>query len=177
MSYALYLAGPEVFLPDAAAVVEAQRGICREHGLVPISPMDKGDGAGDQTLARQDRIFAGNIALIEAADAVVANVRPFRGPDPDAGTAFEVGYAHALGKPIYLWSEDRSTSAERVAAHLGPLHTRADGMLADRDGLMVEDFGGPVNLMLVSPATVVLGSFDACIRRVAADVFERTTAA
>jgi nucleoside 2-deoxyribosyltransferase len=170
MSYALYLAGPEVFLPDAVAVVDEQRRICRALGLVPISPLDKGDGPGDQSLSRQDRIFAGNIALIEAADAIVANIAPFRGPDPDAGTAFEVGFAHALGKPVYLWAEDRSTSAERVAAHHGPLHTRADGMLADPDGLMVEDFGGPVNLMLVSPATVVLGSFEACIRRVAADI-------
>lgn len=173
MPYALYLAGPEVFLPDAAEVVEGHRRICRALGLVPLSPLDKDDGAGDQTLARADRIFAGDIALIEAADAVVANVRPFRGPDPDAGTAFEVGYAHARGKPVYLWSEDRSTAAERVAAHYGPVHTRADGMLADRDGAMVEDFGGPVNLMLASPATIVLGSFEACVRRVAADVAAR----
>ena len=108
--------------------------------------------------------------MIERADAIVANVAPFRGPDPDAGTAFEVGYAHALGKPIYLWAEDTSTNAERVARLHGPLHTREDGMLADRDDLMVEHFGGPANLMLVSPATVVLGSFEACIRRVAQDV-------
>lgn len=170
MSYSLYLAGPEVFLPDAVTVVEAQRTVCRALGLDPISPLDKDDGAGDQTVSRADRIFAGNIALIEAADAVVANIAPFRGPDPDAGTAFEVGYAHARGKPIYLWADDASTSAERVAQHYGPLHTRADGMLADRNDAMVEQFGAPVNLMLASPATVVLGSFEECIRRVAADV-------
>ena len=174
MPYALYLAGPEVFLPDAVEVVDEQRRICRELGLVPISPLDKGDGAGEQTLSRQDRIFAGNIALIEAADAIVANIAPFRGPDPDAGTAFEVGYAHARGKPIYLWTDDTATSAERVERTHGPLRTRDDGMLADRDGVMVEHFGGPANLMLVSPATVVLGSFEACIRRVADDVAARS---
>jgi nucleoside 2-deoxyribosyltransferase len=172
MPYALYLAGPEVFLPHAAEVVDEQRRICREFGLTPLSPLDKGDGPGDQTVSRQDRIFAGNVALIEAADAIVVNVVPFRGSDPDAGTAFEVGYAHALGKPVYLWTEDRSTAAQRVEHHYGPLHTRPDGMLADNDGVMVENFGGPVNLMLVSPAKVVLDSFEACIRRVAADVAE-----
>jgi nucleoside 2-deoxyribosyltransferase len=171
--YALYLAGPEVFLPNALDVVDEQRRICRGLDLVPISPLDKGDGPGDQSVSRQDRIFAGNIALIERADAIVANIAPFRGPDPDAGTAFEVGYAHALGKPVYLWAEDPSSNAERVARLHGPLHRRADGMLADQDDLMVEDFGGPVNLMLVSPATVVLGSFEACIRRVAQDVATR----
>ncbi|MGT2427135.1 nucleoside 2-deoxyribosyltransferase [Amnibacterium kyonggiense] len=170
MPCSLYLAGPEVFLPNAAEVVDEQRRICRAHGLTPISPLDKGDGPGDRTVSRQDRIFAGNIALIRSADAIVANIRPFRGPDPDAGTAFEVGYAHALGKPVYLWAEDLASNRERVERHLGPLHHRADGMLADRDGLLVEDFGGPVNLMLVSPATVVLGPFEACVRRVADDV-------
>lgn len=173
MSYALYLAGPEVFLPDADAVVDEQRRICRELGLVPISPADKGLDDGDQTLPIPDRIFANNIDMIEAADAVVANIDPFRGPDPDAGTAFEVGYAHGRGKPIYLWTEDTSTASQRVERLHGPLHTRADGALADRDGLMVENFGGPVNLMLVSPATTVFGSFEDCIRRVAADVAER----
>ncbi|GAA2753576.1 nucleoside 2-deoxyribosyltransferase [Amnibacterium kyonggiense] len=173
MSYAVYLAGPEVFHADVEAIAEAQRSVCRAYGLVPISPADKGLEDGDQSLAADDRIFANNIEMIERADAVVANIDPFRGPDPDAGTAFEVGYAHGRGKPIYAWTADTATAAERVERLHGPLHTRADGALADRDGLMVEGFGGPVNLMLVSPATVVLGTFEDCIRRVAADIAAR----
>jgi nucleoside 2-deoxyribosyltransferase len=173
MPYALYLAGPEVFLPDAAAVVDEQRRVCRAHDLEPISPMDAGEEDGDLTLTPADRIYANNVAMIERADAVVANVDPFRGPDPDAGTAFEVGYAVGRGKPVYVWTEVVATTAERVEAAYGPLRTRDDGALADPDGLMVETFGGPVNLMLTSPATVVLGSFEECIRRVAADVAAR----
>ena len=173
MGFSLYLAGPEVFRPDAGAVAEEQRRLCRALGLTPISPLDAGDDDGDPTLPPADRIFANNIAMIETADAVVANIEPFRGPDPDAGTAFEVGYAHGRGKPVYLWTTEAATAAQRVERHLGPLHTREDGGLADRDGLLVEDFGGPVNLMLVSPATVVVGSFEDCVRRVAADVAAR----
>jgi nucleoside 2-deoxyribosyltransferase len=173
LSYALYLAGPEVFLPDAAEIVAEQRRICRELGLVPISPMDAGEDDGDPALAPADRIFANNIEMIETADAVVANIDPFRGAEPDSGTAFEVGYAHGRGKPLYLWTEVTATASERVERYYGPLHVRDDGMLADQDDRMVENFGGPVNLMLVSPATVVLGSFEACVRRVAADVAAR----
>ena len=135
--------------------------------------MDAGEDDGDPSLEISDRIFANNIAMIERADAVVANIDPFRGPDPDAGTAFEVGYAHGRGKPVYVWTESTATASQRVEQLHGPLHTRADGMLADRDDVMVENFGGPVNLMLVSPATVVLGTFEDCIRRVAADVAAR----
>ncbi|NJA90146.1 hypothetical protein HCX48_13075 [Rhodocyclus tenuis] len=39
-----------------------------------------------------------NIELIRKAQIVVANLDPFRGPDPDRGTAFELGYAHQLSK-------------------------------------------------------------------------------
>lgn len=45
--------------------------------------------------------------------------------EPDSGTVFEVGFAHALGKP--------------VAAVLA-----MDG----RYDMLIEDFGGPLNLML-----------------------------
>ena len=42
-----------------------------------------------------------NLEAIRAADFVMANLNDFRGPgEPDSGTAFEVGFAAALGKPV-----------------------------------------------------------------------------
>src|SRR3546814_6813976 len=46
-------------------------------------------------------IYRANIALIERADALLANLDFFRGPEPDSGTCFEVRYAVATGKPVF----------------------------------------------------------------------------
>jgi nucleoside 2-deoxyribosyltransferase len=45
-----------------------------------------------------DRIFTACIDGLSRSRMVVANLS---GVDVDSGTAFEVGYAYALGKPIY----------------------------------------------------------------------------
>ena len=37
------------------------------------------------------QIFRGNEAMMNEADAVIANLTPFRGPGADAGTVYELG--------------------------------------------------------------------------------------
>jgi len=45
-------------------------------------------------------IYRGNVAHMDRSDAIVANMTPFRGVSMDAGTAFEMGYMAAKGKPV-----------------------------------------------------------------------------
>ncbi|MFA7428902.1 MAG: nucleoside 2-deoxyribosyltransferase, partial [Rhodospirillaceae bacterium] len=92
-------------------------------------------------------IFRANVALMRAADAVIANLTPFRGPGCDPGTAFEVGFMHALGKPVFAYANTMQDHAARVAAFCGAMRS-ADGRLIDPEGLEVEDFGLIDNLML-----------------------------
>jgi nucleoside 2-deoxyribosyltransferase len=174
----VYLAGFEVFAPDGPALAERMRATCRRYGLEPISPLDKGADA-DQTEADQgpalegealaDLIYANNIAMIERADAILANLNHFRGPDPDAGTCFEVGYAVARGKASYVYASDGATAVERTRDFFGPVTPDGAGGFTDADGFTVENFGAPFNLMLSSSSTVVLGDFEACVARLAAD--------
>ncbi|WP_159449566.1 nucleoside 2-deoxyribosyltransferase [Demequina sp. NBRC 110057] len=174
MTISLYLAGPEVFHPDGPALAEAMREKCAAYGLRPISPLDAGDEpldgkpVGNRTMA--EVIFANNLAMIERADAVVANLTHFRGPDPDPGTAFEVGYGFAQGKRCYVYSHDGATAVERVERFYGPVSHRSDGTPVDHDGLTIENFGAPFNLMLSSASVVISGDFDAALRRVASDL-------
>ena len=35
---------------------------------------------------------------MDAADAIIANLTPFRGPSADAGTVYELGYMAGRGK-------------------------------------------------------------------------------
>ncbi|MDB5566638.1 MAG: nucleoside 2-deoxyribosyltransferase, partial [Tardiphaga sp.] len=80
----IYLAGPDVFLPDAVAVGRRKVELCARHGLIGLYPLDNAiDLAADDASLR---IFRGNEAMMNKADAIIANLTPFRGPGADAGT-------------------------------------------------------------------------------------------
>ena len=87
-----------------------------------------------------------------------ANVDDFRGPgEPDSGTAFEIGFAVALGKEVWGYTTDTGTLADRVPATPSP-----HGQLCQR-GFLVEDFGLSKNLMIACSARIVEGGPDSCI--------------
>lgn len=152
----LYLAGPDVFRADAVAHGEALKALCARYGFEGLYPLDN---ALPKQLAEPREqaawIYRANIGLIERADAVLANLNFFRGAEPDSGTAFEVGYATALGKPVYGYVDDAGSYAERIRRHAPELI--GEDPTRDRDGMTLEEFGLPLNLMLAVPATLVVG--------------------
>lgn len=91
---AIYLAGPDVFRPDAEAHGETLKALCAEFGFLGLYPLDHALPADIREPAAQAAwVYRANVGLIERADCVLANLEPFRGSEPDSGTAFEVGYA------------------------------------------------------------------------------------
>jgi len=68
--------------------------------LVGLWPLDNPVGVG-LPAEQAASIFQANLAMIDQAQAVIADISPFRGPNMDPGTAFELGYAHARGLPIF----------------------------------------------------------------------------
>jgi nucleoside 2-deoxyribosyltransferase len=148
----IYLAGPEVFLADAVAMGRRKQEICARHGLIGLFPLDNDLGAAsDETLSR--RIFAANTVLMEAADAIIANLTPFRGPSADAGTVYELGFMLGLaraGKPKLClgYSNIALSYLDKVRAR-AVLKPDGAGMLRDADNLQVEDFGLADNLMII----------------------------
>lgn len=152
----IYLAGPDVFRPDAAAWGRHLRTLCGAQGFEGVFPLDEnlpGDLASPQAVAR--RIYKANIAHIDACDAVLANLNGFRGAEPDSGTCFEVGYAVARGKVVVGHVAVGGTLAERLRQQHPDLAGPSPGQ--DAQGWAVEDFGLPLNLMLAVPCTVVVG--------------------
>lgn len=141
----IYLAGPDVFLPDGLEIGRQKIDICGRHGLIGLYPLDNvvDRAAVDASL----RIFKANEAMMDRADAIIANLTPFRGPGADAGTVYELGYMAARGKLCLGYSNDPSIYAERVRRFT---QVTADaGHLVDADGLTVEDFGHNDNLMMI----------------------------
>jgi len=142
----IYLAGPDVFLPDTIEIGRHKVEICVRRGLTGLYPLDNAVdlSAGDASLT----IFKGNQAMMDAADAIIANLTPFRGASADAGTVYELGYMAGCGKLLLAYSNDPATYADRVA-RIDGVTKSASGHLADSAGLTVEDFGWCDNLIMI----------------------------
>jgi nucleoside 2-deoxyribosyltransferase len=173
----VYLAGPDVFLSEAVEVGQGKSAICARHGLVGLFPLDNTINLTSPSASLD--IFRGNEAMMDDADAIIANLTPFRGPGADAGTVYELGYMAGRGKLCLGYSNDPSVYADR-ARRFSAVRSE-DGRLVDAEGLTVEDFGLPDNLMmihalelhgcpLVVPREVPvdvwhdLAAFEACVR-------------
>lgn len=155
---AVYIAGPAVFRRDAFAYGESIKRRCRDLGLVALWPLDNvpRQVSDRSLLARETREM--NCAMIQRADAVIADISPFRGPNMDPGTAFEIGYAAALGKPLFLYTISRHTLLERTTANIDL--RREDGKFFDIDDMEVEDFDLAENLMIATYTRLIFRSAD-----------------
>ncbi|GGZ97450.1 hypothetical protein GCM10008090_02170 [Arenicella chitinivorans] len=184
-TYYIYLAGPEVFLPDPIqAGVDKKQTIERlnkEHNwpftLVGLYPMDNeiDDFAPDFKTGM--KIYHANIDLMNKAHFITANMVRFRGPSMDVGTAFEMGYMAGLNKPVFAYydakpfygkNEAPGIYAERVARHY-PVD--ADNPGKDAHGQSIEDFQMADNLMMIgaleSGRGEIANSFEAAVLQIA----------
>ncbi len=145
-----YLAGPDVFLPDALVQARAKVAICARHGIEGRPPLND-DIEAVMRLPPDEAwraIYAKDIAMMEEADLVIANLTPFRGASADAGTLVELGWFLGRGRPVFGYSNTATLFDARsralVAAQPDPM-----------PGLAVEGFGLPDNLMI--PGAVLAG--------------------
>lgn len=174
----IYLAGPDVFLPDPLDVGRRKKDLCRQFGMEGLFPIDTQDDISNDAAA----IFRANCSLMAQADIGVFNLTPFRGPGLDAGTAFEVGFMFSQGKPLFGYTDSTEAYSKRAADSHGPT-SRDKGYLSDADGYMIEEFHLVDNLMIaraiedsggvvVTPkagedSLAAFGAFQDCLRIIA----------
>ncbi len=143
----IYLAGPEVFLPDALAIGRKKAELCAAADFEGAFPLDQSlDLEGLTKTEQARRISLANEALMHSCDLLIANMTPFRGVSMDGGTAFEIGFMRALGRPVLGYSNaplDYRARAEAFRARGIPTGD------SDRTDVEIEDFGLPENLMMV----------------------------
>jgi nucleoside 2-deoxyribosyltransferase len=172
----LYLAGPQVFLPNAAEVAETQRELCCAYGFVPLHPMDNNINISKKTFATATRIYRGDVKQIRQCHIVVADCNPFRGPMIDDGTAYELGYGNALDKPSYGYVAADRTYNFRIAVHGLAHYSEQYKDYVDRQGfLLTDDFGTRINLMMECGmceygGRLVIGSFEDCLKEIRNDI-------
>ncbi|MFZ4762199.1 MAG: nucleoside 2-deoxyribosyltransferase [Alphaproteobacteria bacterium] len=160
-----YLAGPDVFFPNAIEIGQAKKDYLASLGIIGHFPFDNEippEAFNNPQLAAKtiadanekmmdDCCKDGNIGII------LVNMNPFHGPSMDCGTAFEAGYMSALSKYkgnviIVGYSADERIFEERVIQDVynGVGITQSNGMIYGPDGNMIEAFGGEDNLMITA---------------------------
>jgi nucleoside 2-deoxyribosyltransferase len=142
----IYLAGPDVFLPNAKAAGEAKARLASQAGFEGVFPLDAVlDLARLSDAEKAQRIYLADVALMDSCHLAIANLTPFRGVSMDPGTAFELGYMRAQGKPVFGYTNVAAEYRDRAIlfrAHGAP------GPDADRADIAIEDFGLAENLMI-----------------------------
>lgn len=156
----IYLAGPDVFRRNAKQHFDLLRTACAKLGLEALPPSDGLVPINTPETEIAQRIFEINMGLLQQADGVIANLKPFRGIEPDAGTVFEVGVAVARGVPVVAYGLPPGSYADRVMAAMRTSRAR-EGVLRDADDLIVEDLGLPMNLMLARSVLIASSAEEA----------------
>lgn len=131
----VYLAGPEVFLPNALEIGKAKVAICRQRGFEAIFPFEPLESTAILSADRGHEIFLHCVAMMKRCTMLIANMTPFRGVSMDVGTAVEIGYMYSRGHPILGYTnviEDYDARVSDVS-------------------LSVESFGFADNLMCEGP--------------------------
>lgn len=160
----IYLAGPTVFQADADDAGARLVALCAKYGCEGLYPLDFALD-GDMSASA---IQAACLRELRSAQGVVADLSPFRGPHADDGTAFELGFAHALGVPIWAYTTDARTLIERI-----PGTRSSTGHVRDDTGLLIENFGRAHNSMLSETVIDLSSTADESIQLAATALRQR----
>jgi len=159
----IYLAGFDVFYTNAIEVLDTKKKLCETYGFIGLAPLDNTvDLSQPKQLIRQ-AIYKANVQLMQEADILCVNLNAFRHGEPDSGTVFEIGYAVALGKEVYVYVDSAQTMLEKTRMHDAQCVCK-DGVWLDGNGLIIEDFEGMFNLMINESTTIINGSLEDVLR-------------
>lgn len=148
----IYLAGPEVFLPDAAEVLAEKRRLARQYGFEVTGPGSDEKDAPSGVASAHD-IYIRNQVAMDAAEFCLANITPFRSISADVGTVYEIGYMVAKGRKVWAYSNDHRPYADRVWSDWHKSEGQAEKQ--GKDGKAIESHGMKDNLMI--DAGIALG--------------------
>ncbi len=166
----VYLAGPDVFLPEVIQLAGRKKELCKTYGFEGAFPMDV-ELEASTTLAPFDKAAAisrANENLMRQCDVVIANLTPFRGASADVGTVYEIGFMRGLGKPVFGYTNIVQDYKERVEHYNSNCMSCVDPYTRAAE---IEDFGLFDNLMV----EFALRHDEACIQRVAVSEGEELT--
>ncbi|MBY0355796.1 MAG: nucleoside 2-deoxyribosyltransferase [Rickettsiales bacterium] len=165
-----YLAGPDVFYPDAVARGAEKKQKLSEVGIIGHYPFDnelnKVKGESDRAfglrIGKANEEMMLNCCKPNQVGVILVNMTPWHGPSTDVGTAFEAGFMSALAQTnphvvIVGYYEDKKVTRsffERCKAFFKQqiatiTNEHGDTHYTDPHGNTLENFGGlEDNLMI-----------------------------
>lgn len=153
----IYLAGFDVFYPNAIEVLEKKKKLCEDYGFIGLAPLDNEVDFNLPKAKIREIIYKANVKLMNEADIFCVNLNAFRHGEPDSGTVFEVGYGTALGKDVYIYVDSDESMLDKTKTHDDKCKYK-EGLWFDKNGLMIEDFDGMFNLMITESSKIINGN-------------------
>ncbi len=173
----LYLAGPEVFLPNAIEHAQFQKQLCEKYNFTALHPMDNTIDFGDKDYDTATKIYRSNIIQIEQADIIIANCNTFRSKCVmDDGTAYELGYGKALGKVLYGYVSNMDKLKNKTIENYPTKFDEKHKLYIDIDGYaVIDDYHTSINLMMQcgmtdSEGRLIQGDFEDCLKAIREDI-------
>jgi len=159
----IYIAGPDVFEENSIEIGKELVALCKKYGYEGLYPLDNVVDFSQSKHKIAKDIFDANVAMIQKADIVIANLNPFRGKEADSGTVWECGFAYGLGKEVYGYMQETKAYIENFAEDE---KFEREGYFVDDKERLIEDFAHPVNLMIACCVKeIVKGGFEDVLKR------------
>jgi nucleoside 2-deoxyribosyltransferase/predicted secreted protein len=128
--YRIYLAAP-LFSEAERSYNTALADLLRQHLFEVYVPQETGDDTAHRDLTENVRIYEQNKKVLYETDLVVAVID---GADADSGTAWEMGYAAALNKPIFALRTDFRKVG--IHEHVNLMLEQSATVVTSRDDLL-----------------------------------------
>ena len=166
----IYIAGPECFLPNGYALWWSARKLAESKGFavtMPTATPLKQDAAALRDNARE--IFDDLLIRADESDTIIADLRSFRGPEPDGGTIFEMGMMKARGARLYGYDLTLMSVVER-----NPYAVFSNGTVFDEKGFPYPYASLPFPPAVYALSTLIEGDFGAALSVYAEDMRKKS---
>ena len=154
---------------DAKEKYEELRKVLDKYGFDAIFPTDDAPGVEnietDDIYEKAYNIFDRYTQHVRNCDIILLDLNDYRGGfEPNSDVSFEAGYSYELGKKQFGFMDDIGPMVDRIP------NIRTETDTRDFNGMNVEDFEAPLNLMFGSSVKLLDGDFEEIVRKMAEEL-------
>lgn len=137
----VYLSNNDILSFDFKERVRLKIELCKRYNLMGVNPIEYLTIKSNTDLEMKKSLLNNNLDLLKESDYVIVDITPFRGANCSTTSAFEIGYASALNKPIFAYSSDDRSYINRAINTLPHAIYDEKNGYCDSNKILYEDFG------------------------------------